>query len=88
MTSKWSLQFISLFFFFYSSSTRLYFRGLSENGNDDDVERPKTKVTIVENLTGDDARSISNVTSNVASRVGSMFEKGIGGLSTKLGGFF
>ncbi|XP_058794999.1 calcium-dependent secretion activator [Phymastichus coffea] len=62
--------------------------GLSENGNDDDVERPKTKVTIVENLTGDDARSISNVTSNVASRVGSMFEKGIGGLSTKLGGFF
>ncbi|CAB0036299.1 unnamed protein product [Trichogramma brassicae] len=60
--------------------------GLSENGNDDEVERPKTKVTIVENLTGEDGISISNVTSNVASRVGSMFEKGIGGLSTKFGG--
>ncbi|KAJ8664953.1 hypothetical protein QAD02_006615 [Eretmocerus hayati] len=60
--------------------------GLSENGNDDDVERPKTKVTIVENITGEDGISISNVTSNVASRVGSIFEKGIGGLSTKLGG--
>ncbi|XP_001604604.4 calcium-dependent secretion activator isoform X2 [Nasonia vitripennis] len=60
--------------------------GLSENGNDDDVERPKTKVTIVENITGEDGISISNVTSNVASRVGSMFEKGLGGLSTKFGG--
>ena len=63
-------------------------RGLSESGNDDDVERPKTKVTIVETITGDDGNfaNISNVTSNVVGKVGSMFGKGIGGLSTKFGG--
>ena len=69
--------------------------GLSENGNDEEVERPKTKVTIVENVpgagagAGDDANyvsNISNVTSNVVEKVGSMFGKGIGGLSTKFGG--
>ncbi|XP_076676723.1 calcium-dependent secretion activator 1 isoform X2 [Andrena cerasifolii] len=69
--------------------------GLSENGNDEEVERPKTKVTIVENVpgagagAGDDANyvsNISNVTSNVVGKVGSMFGKGIGGLSTKFGG--
>ncbi|XP_014212617.1 calcium-dependent secretion activator isoform X3 [Copidosoma floridanum] len=60
--------------------------GLSENGNDDDVERPKTKVTVVESVGGEDGISISNVTSNVASRVTGIFEKGIGGLSTKFGG--
>ncbi|XP_014468672.1 PREDICTED: calcium-dependent secretion activator isoform X3 [Dinoponera quadriceps] len=63
--------------------------GLSENGNDDEVERPKTKVTIVETITGDDANyvaNLSNVTSNVVGKVGSMFGKGIGGLSTKFGG--
>ncbi|CAK9825694.1 Calcium-dependent secretion activator [Anthophora retusa] len=56
--------------------------GLSENGNDEDVERPKAKVTIVETIAGDDANLISNVTS----KVGSMFGKGIGGLTTKFGG--
>ncbi|XP_076176183.1 calcium-dependent secretion activator 1 isoform X1 [Ptiloglossa arizonensis] len=63
--------------------------GLSENGNDDEVERPKTKVTVVENMAGEDANyvsNISNVTSNVVGKVGSMFGKGIGGLSTKFGG--
>ncbi|XP_066582682.1 calcium-dependent secretion activator isoform X2 [Prorops nasuta] len=63
--------------------------GLSENGNDDEVERPKTKVTIVENMAGEDANyvaNLSNVTSNVVGKVGSMFGKGIGGLSTKFGG--
>ncbi|XP_029034254.1 calcium-dependent secretion activator isoform X2 [Osmia bicornis bicornis] len=63
--------------------------GLSENGNDDEVERPKTKVTIVETMPGEDANyvsNISNVTSNVVGKVGSMFGKGIGGLSTKFGG--
>lgn len=30
--------------------------------------------------------NISNVTSNVVGKVGSMFGKGIGGLSTKFGG--
>ncbi|XP_044576566.1 calcium-dependent secretion activator isoform X2 [Cotesia glomerata] len=63
--------------------------GLSENGNDDDVERPKTKVTIVESAGADDANyvaNLTNVTSNVVGKVGSMFGKGIGGLSTKFGG--
>ncbi|XP_023290485.1 calcium-dependent secretion activator isoform X2 [Orussus abietinus] len=63
--------------------------GLSENGNDEDVERPKTKVTVVETIAGDDGNyvaNISNVTSNVVGKVGSMFGKGIGGLSTKFGG--
>lgn len=61
-------------------------RVLSENGNDDEVERPKTKVTTTINMPGEDGISISNVTSNVASRVTGIFEKGIGGLSTKFGG--
>ena len=61
-------------------------RGLSENGDGDDVERPKTKVTVVENLGGEDGISVKNVTSNVVGKVGSMFEKGIGGLSGKFGG--
>ncbi|XP_033214599.1 calcium-dependent secretion activator isoform X3 [Belonocnema kinseyi] len=62
--------------------------GLSENGNDDDVDRPKTKVTIVDSIAGEDGNfsNISNVTSNVVGKVGSMFGKGIGGLSTKFGG--
>lgn len=61
--------------------------GLSENGNDDEVERPKTKVTIVETITEDAnyVANLSNVTSNVVGKVGSMFGKGIGGLSTKFG---
>ncbi|XP_060818386.1 calcium-dependent secretion activator isoform X1 [Bombus pascuorum] len=60
--------------------------GLSENGNDDEVERPKPKVTVVETVNSEDANLISNVTSNVVEKVGSMFGKGIGGLSTKFGG--
>ncbi|XP_057323000.1 calcium-dependent secretion activator isoform X2 [Microplitis mediator] len=63
--------------------------GLSENGNDDDVERPKTKVTIVESAGAEDANyvaNLTNATSNVVGKVGSMFGKGIGGLSTKFGG--
>ncbi|CAL7937292.1 unnamed protein product [Xylocopa violacea] len=60
--------------------------GLSENGNDDEVERPKPKVTVVETVNSDDANYISNVTSNVVEKVGSMFGKGIGGFSTKFGG--
>lgn len=65
----------------------MYCRGLSENGNDDEVERPKTKVTIVETITEDAnyVANLSNVTSNVVGKVGSMFGKGIGGLFTKFG---
>ncbi|XP_063992218.1 calcium-dependent secretion activator isoform X2 [Diachasmimorpha longicaudata] len=62
--------------------------GLSENGNDDEVERPKMKMTVVESG-GEDANSLTNltnITSNVTAKVGSMFGKGIGGLSTKFGG--
>jgi len=65
-----------------------YCRGLSENGNDDEVERPKTKVTIVETEDANyvaNLSNLSNVTSNVVGKVGSMFGKGIGGLSTKFG---
>lgn len=58
---------------------------MSENGGDDEVERPKTKVTIVENVAGEDANIISNVTSNVVGKVGGLFGK-VGGLSGKLGG--
>ncbi|XP_012259772.1 calcium-dependent secretion activator isoform X2 [Athalia rosae] len=63
--------------------------GFSENGNDDDGDRPKAKVTVVETVAGEDANyvsNITNVTSNVVGKVGSMFGKGIGGLSTKFGG--
>lgn len=68
------------------SCSPLLYRGLSENGNDDEVERPKPKVTVVETVNSEDANLISNVTSNVVEKVGSMFGKGIGGLSTKFGG--
>ncbi|XP_017879299.1 calcium-dependent secretion activator isoform X2 [Ceratina calcarata] len=56
--------------------------GFSENGNDDEVERPKAKATVVETVNNEDANLISNVTSNVVEKVGSMF----GGFSTKFGG--
>ncbi|XP_076236618.1 calcium-dependent secretion activator 1 isoform X2 [Calliopsis andreniformis] len=55
--------------------------GLSENGNDDEVERSKPKVTVVENITSND-----NVTSNVVDKVGSIFGKSIDSISTKFGG--
>ncbi|GAB0088053.1 Calcium-dependent secretion activator [Sergentomyia squamirostris] len=55
---------------------------------DDEGERPKTKVNIMETLSGEDGSlsNISNVTNIVVGRVGNMFGKGIGGLSTKFGG--
>lgn len=71
---------------FFSPYSFLFHRGLSENGNDDEVERPKPKVTVVETVNSEDANIISNVTSNVVEKVGSMFGKGIGGFSTKFGG--
>lgn len=57
-------------------------------GVDEDSDRTKPKVTIMETL-GEDGNyvsNISNVTSIVVGRVGNMFGKGIGGLSTKFGG--
>lgn len=55
---------------------------------DEDGDRSKPKVTIMETL-GEDGNyvaNISNVTSVVVGRVGNLFGKGIGGLSTKFGG--
>ncbi|XP_055703947.1 calcium-dependent secretion activator isoform X15 [Phlebotomus papatasi] len=55
---------------------------------EDEGERPKAKVNILETLSGEDGNlsNISNVTNIVVGRVGNMFGKGIGGLSTKFGG--
>ncbi|XP_055679150.1 calcium-dependent secretion activator isoform X5 [Lutzomyia longipalpis] len=54
---------------------------------DEDTERPKAKVNIMEALSGEDGNlaNISNVKNMVVGRVGNMFGKGIGGLSTKFG---
>ncbi|XP_055703911.1 calcium-dependent secretion activator isoform X11 [Phlebotomus papatasi] len=54
---------------------------------EDEGERPKAKVNILETLSGEDGNlsNISNVTNIVVGRVGNMFGKGIGGLSTKFG---
>lgn len=56
---------------------------------DDEGDRKPT-VTIRETLGGgEDANVVSkltNVTSNVVGKVGNIFEKGIGGLSTKFTG--
>lgn len=57
-------------------------------GVDDDSERTKPKVNIMESLGEDgiNVSNISNVTSIVVGRVGNVFGKGIGSLSTKFGG--
>nr|CAD7457148.1 unnamed protein product [Timema tahoe] len=59
-----------------------------DTGLDDDGDRSKPKVTIRETL-GEDGNyvaKITNVTTNVVGRVGNMFGKGIGGLTSKFGG--
>ncbi|XP_059610249.1 calcium-dependent secretion activator isoform X8 [Phlebotomus argentipes] len=55
---------------------------------DEEGERPKAKVNILETLSGEDGNlsNISNVKNIVVGRVGNIFGKGIGGLSTKFGG--
>lgn len=63
-------------------------RGYPETGIDDDGDRSKPKVTIRETL-GEDGNyvaKITNVTTNVVGRMGNMFGKGIGGLTSKFGG--
>lgn len=63
-------------------------RRCNTEGVDEDGDRSKPKVTIMETL-GEDGNyvaNISNVTSIVVGRVGNIFGKGIGGLSTKFGG--
>ncbi|XP_021927184.1 calcium-dependent secretion activator isoform X6 [Zootermopsis nevadensis] len=62
--------------------------GYPETGIDDDGDRSKPKVTIRETL-GEDGNyvaKITNVTNNVVGRMGNMFGKGIGGLTSKFGG--
>lgn len=55
---------------------------------DDDGERSKPKVTIRETV-GEDGNvvaKLSNLTTNVAGRMGDVMGKGLGGLASKFGG--
>lgn len=56
--------------------------GLDEDGDN----RGKPKVSMLENLSGEDGNFVSNVGTMVAGRVGNIFGKGLGGISSKLGG--
>lgn len=62
-----------------------YFR-TSEGLDDDTDNRSKTKVTIMESLSGEDGGYVSNISNMVAGRMGNIIGKGIGGLSNKFGG--
>lgn len=78
MSPPKNVPLINLFYFPFSFA----------DGETEDGEKPKAKVNIVES-TGEDANvvtNISNVTNAVVGRVGNMFGKSIGGLSTKFGG--
>jgi hypothetical protein len=54
--------------------------------DEDGDNRSKTKVTIMESLSGEDGNYVSNIGNMVAGRVGNIFGKGLGGISTKFGG--
>ncbi|XP_044256566.1 calcium-dependent secretion activator isoform X1 [Tribolium madens] len=60
--------------------------GGSEGIDEDGDNRSKTKVTIMESLSGEDGNYVSNIGNMVAGRVGNIFGKGLGGISTKFGG--
>ncbi|KAJ3639307.1 hypothetical protein Zmor_002672 [Zophobas morio] len=60
--------------------------GGSEGLDEDADNRSKTKVTIMESLSGEDGNYVSNIGNMVAGRVGNIFGKGLGGISTKFGG--
>nr|XP_015835980.1 PREDICTED: calcium-dependent secretion activator isoform X4 [Tribolium castaneum] len=60
--------------------------GGSEGLDEDGDNRSKTKVTIMESLSGEDGNYVSNIGNMVAGRVGNIFGKGLGGISTKFGG--
>lgn len=56
------------------------------DGMDEGVDtRSKSKANIMENLS-EDGNYVANISNMVAGRVGNIFGKGIGGLSTKFGG--
>ncbi|KAK9889361.1 hypothetical protein WA026_004636 [Henosepilachna vigintioctopunctata] len=48
--------------------------------------RGKTKATVLESLSGEDGNYVSNIGNMLTSRVGNIFGKGLGGISTKFGG--
>lgn len=52
---------------------------------EDESEKNKSKSNIMESL-GEDGNYVANISNMVAGRVGNIFGKGIGGLSTKFGG--
>lgn len=52
---------------------------------EDEGERSKSKANIMESLS-EDGNYVANISNMVAGRVGNIFGKGIGGLSTKFGG--
>lgn len=53
--------------------------------DDDGDTRSKSKANIMESLS-EDGNYVTNIGNMVAGRVGNIFGKGIGGLSTKFGG--
>ncbi|KAJ8926945.1 hypothetical protein NQ314_020797 [Rhamnusium bicolor] len=55
--------------------------GLDEDGDN----RSKTKVTIMESLSGEDGNFVSNVGTMIGGKVGNIFGKGLGGIGSKLG---
>ncbi|XP_057672217.1 calcium-dependent secretion activator isoform X3 [Diorhabda carinulata] len=56
--------------------------GIDEDGDN----RNKTKVTIMESLSGEDGNFVSNVGTMIGGKVGNIFGKGLGGIGSKLGG--
>lgn len=54
--------------------------------DEDGDSRGKSKVTIIDSLSGEDGNYVSNIGNMVAGRVGNIFGKGLGGISTKFGG--
>lgn len=55
------------------------------DGMDEECDSRRSRANIMENL-GEDGISVANISNMVAGRVGNIFGKGIGGLSTKFGG--
>ncbi|KAJ8980725.1 hypothetical protein NQ317_019220 [Molorchus minor] len=57
-----------------------------EGPEEDGDNRSKTKVTIMESLSGEDGNFVSNVGTMIGGKVGNIFGKGLGGIGSKLGG--
>lgn len=74
-------RFYSLFF----SKSQIRFLSCSDELEDEGDSRAKSKANIIESLS-EDGNYVTNISNIVAGRVGNIFGKGIGGLSTKFGG--